>query len=57
MFGAIFQIFISLSIQGVRGSFFAQIKAEIKEIPHKKLISKKDPCEGMILVSKSTGKS
>ena len=57
MFGAIFQNFISLSIRGVRGSFFAQIKAEIKEIPHKKLISKKDPCEGMILVSKSTGKS
>ena len=32
---AIFQNFISLSIQGVRRSFFAQIEAEIKEIPHK----------------------
>ena len=37
--GAIFQRnFISLSIHRVRGSFFAQIKATIKEIPYKKLI-------------------
>ena len=54
---AIFQTFISLSIQWVRGSFFAQIEAVIKEIPHKKLILKKDPLKRMILVSKSTVKS
>ena len=54
MLGAIFQSFISLSIEGVRRSFFAQIEAAIKEIPHKKLISKKDRFEGMILVSRST---
>ena len=36
--GVIFQNFISLSIHGVRGSFFAQIEAAIKEIPYKKLI-------------------
>ena len=55
--GAIFQNFISLSIHRVRGSFFAQIKATIKEIPHRKLILKRDPFEGMIFVSKSTVKS
>ena len=54
MLGAIFQNFISLSIEGVRRSFFAQIEAAIKEIPHKKLILKKDRFEGMILVSRST---
>ena len=36
--GVIFQSFISLSIHGVRDSFFAQIEAAIKEIPYKKLI-------------------
>ena len=38
--GAILQNFVSLSIQGVRSSFFVQIEAEVKEISHKKLISK-----------------
>ena len=51
MLDAILQNFISLSIQGVRSSFFAQIEAEIKEIPHKKLILKIKPFEGMILIS------
>ena len=53
----ILQNFISLSIQGVRSSFFVQIEAEVKEISHKKLILKSDPFEGMILVSKSMVKS
>ncbi len=51
--GAILQNFISLSIQGVRSSFFVQIEAEVKNISDKKLISKKDLFEGMRLVSKS----
>ncbi len=55
--GAILQNFISLSIQGVRSSFFVQIKAEVKGISHKKLISKSDFLEGMLLVSKSRVKS
>ena len=37
-----FQNFISLSIFGVRSSFFVQIEAEVKEISHKKLILKSD---------------
>ena len=37
---AIFQNFISLSIQGVRSSFFVQIEAKVKEMSHKKLILK-----------------
>ena len=51
MLDAILQNFISLSIEGVRSSFLAQIEAEIKEIPHKKLILKIKPFEGMILIS------
>ena len=38
--GAILQNFISLSIQGVRSSFFVQIEAEVKGISHKKMIPK-----------------
>ena len=57
MLGAILQNFISLSIKRVRSSFFAQIEAEIKVIPHKKLISENNPFKGMTLVSKSTVKS
>ena len=57
MLGAILQSFISLSIHGVRSSFFAQIEAEINLISHKKLISKSNLFEGMILVSKSMVKS
>ena len=52
--GSILQNFISLSIQGVRSSFFVQIEAEVKDISHKKLISKYDLSVGMLLVSKST---
>jgi len=55
--GAILQTFISLSIQRVRSSFFVQIEAEVKGISHKKLISKSDFFEGMLLVSKSRVKS
>ena len=55
--GTILQNFISLPIQGVRSSFFVQIEAEVKEISHKKLISKNDLFEGMLFVSKSTVKS
>ncbi len=51
--GAILQNFISLSIQRVRSSFFVQIEAEVKGISRKKLISKSDFFEGMLLVSKS----
>ncbi len=51
--GAILQNFISLSIQRVRSSFFVQIEAEVKGISHKKLISKRDFFEWMLLVSKS----
>ena len=55
--GAILQTFISLSIQRVRSSFFVQIEAEVKGISHKKLISKSDLFESMLLVSKSRVKS
>ena len=55
--GAILQNFISLSIQGVRSSFFVQIEAEVKNISDKKLISKSDLFEEMHLVSKSKLKS
>ena len=55
--GAILQNFVSLSIQGVRSSFFVQIEAEVKDISHKKLISKYDLSVGMLLVSKSMVKS
>ncbi len=55
--GAILQNFISLSIQRVRSSFFVQIEAEVKNISHKKLISKSDLFEGMCLVSKRRLKS
>ena len=51
--GAILQNFITLSIQRVKSSFFVQIEAEVKGISHKKLISKSDFFEGMLLVSKS----
>ena len=44
---AIFQNIISLSIQGVRSSFFVQIEAKVKEMSHKKLISKIEHFEGM----------
>ena len=52
--GITFQNFISLSIFGVRSSFFVQIEAEVKGISHKKLISKSDHFMGMILLSKIT---
>ena len=55
--GAILQNFISLSIQRVRSSFLVEIEAEVKGISHKKLISKRDIFEGLLLVSKSTIKS
>ncbi len=55
--GAILQNFISLSIQGVRSSFFVQIEAEVKGISHKKLILKSELFEGMLLVTKSGLKS
>ncbi len=55
--GAVLQNFISLSIQRLRSSFFVQIEAEVKNISHKKLISKSDRFEGMLLVSKSKLKS
>ncbi len=55
--GAILQNFITLSIQRVESSFFVQIEAEVKGISHKKLISKCDFFEGMLLVSKSRVKS
>ena len=51
--GDILQNFISLSIKGVRCSFFVQIEAEVKGISYKKLISKSDLFEGILLVSKS----
>ena len=51
--GTILQNFISLSVQRVRSSFFVQIEAEVKGSSHKKLISKSDFFEGMLLVSKS----
>ena len=55
--GAILQNFITLSIQRVKSSFFVQMKAEVKGISDKKLISKSDFFEGMFLVSKSRVKS
>ena len=51
--GAILQNFISLSIWGVRSSFFVQIEAEVKGISHKKLILKSDLFKGMLLVTKN----
>ena len=57
MLGAILQNFITLSIQRVKSSFSVQIEAEVKGISHKKLISKSDFFEGMLLVSKSRVKS
>ena len=55
--GVILQNFTSLSVQGVRSSIFVQMKAEVKGISHKKMISKSDFFEGMLLVSKSRVKS